>query len=303
MTNKTFKSGFVTIVGRPNVGKSTLLNHLLKTKIAITSDKPQTTRNKIQGIHTTKSEQIIFIDTPGIHKPLHELGKMMNQMSLSSMFHVDLILFMVDASQSPGAGDLFIAEELKKSECPILLVHNKVDLCKDIPRLNKAIDEYKALGSFVGGITLSAKEDFNIEKLMEMVRDHLEEGPMYYPEDQITDHPERFIVSELIREKVLMLTKEEIPHSIAVVIDTFKTNEDNPGLIDIQATIVVERQSQKKIVIGKGGDLIKQVGMLARKDIAQFLGSKIYLELWVKVEEDWRNKKSHLRDFGYRPEE
>jgi len=303
MTNKTFKSGFVTIVGRPNVGKSTLLNHLLKTKIAITSDKPQTTRNKIQGIHTTKSEQIIFIDTPGIHKPLHELGKMMNQMSLSSMFHVDLILFMVDASQSPGAGDLFIAEELKKSECPILLVLNKVDLCKDIPRLNKAIDEYKALGSFVGGITLSAKEDFNIEKLMEMVRDHLEEGPMYYPEDQITDHPERFIVSELIREKVLMLTKEEIPHSIAVVIDTFKTNEDNPGLIDIQATIVVERQSQKKIVIGKGGDLIKQVGMLARKDIAQFLGSKIYLELWVKVEEDWRNKKSHLRDFGYRPEE
>ncbi|HOI46696.1 MAG TPA: GTPase Era [Bacilli bacterium] len=303
MNSTTFKSGFVTIVGRPNVGKSTFLNHVLKTKIAITSDKAQTTRNKIQGIYTTKEEQVIFIDTPGIHKPLHELGKMMNQMSLSSLHYVDLVLFMVDATQKAGAGDQFIIDEIKKADVPTILVLNKVDMCKDIKRLNEDIETYKALYPFVGGITISAKEDFNIDKLLEMVTNELPVGPMYYPHDQITDHPERFIVSELIREKVLQLTKEEVPHSVAVAIESFKVDEENSNRIDIMAVIIVDRPSQKKIIIGKGGSLIKEIGTLARKDIGLFLGAKVHLELWVKVEENWRNKKSHLKDLGYNLEE
>jgi GTPase len=303
MNNQVFRSGFVTIVGRPNVGKSTFMNHVLKTKIAITSDKAQTTRNKIQGIYTTKQEQVIFIDTPGIHKPLHELGKMMNQMSLSSLHYVDLVLFMVDATMPAGTGDQFIIDEIKKANVPAILVLNKVDLCKDIQRLNQDIETYKELYSFVGGITISAKEDFNIDKLLDMIIKELPVGPMYYPHDQITDHPERFIVSELIREKVLIKTREEVPHSVAVAIESFKVNEENSNLIEIMAAIIVERPSQKKILIGKGGSLIKVIGTLARKDISLFLGAKIYLELWVKVEENWRNKKSHLKDLGYNLEE
>jgi len=303
MNSATFKSGFVTIVGRPNVGKSTFLNHVLKTKIAITSDKAQTTRNKIQGIYTTKEEQIIFIDTPGIHKPLHELGKMMNKMSLSSLHYVDLVLFMVDATVPPGKGDEFIVEAIKNADVPTVLVLNKVDLCKDIVRLNQDIDAYRAMYPFVGGITISAQEDFNIDNLIKMIIQHLSVGPLFYPKDQVTDHPERFIVSELIREKVLQLTKEEIPHSVAVAIESFEVDPENSNRIDIMATIVVERTSQKKIIIGKGGDLIKQIGTLARKDISLFLGAKVHLELWVKVEENWRNKKSQLRDLGYNLEE
>lgn len=296
MQNKNFKSGFVSIIGRPNVGKSTLLNAILKEKIAIVTPKAQTTRNRIQGIYTTDNEQIIFIDTPGIHKAHNELGNIMNDFALKSITGIDLILYLIDVNVPLGTGDRFIIDALRESKVPTILVANKVDKEQDTNKIVENIETYKEYGNFIGGITISATEGFNIDKLLEMVVSNLEYGPMYYPEDQLIDQPERFVVCELIREKVLLNTSEEIPHSVAVTIDRFKKSDK---IIDIHATIVVERLSQKKIIIGAKGAMIKKIGTEARKDIKNFLGLPVYLELFVKVEDNWRNKKYQLKEFGY----
>lgn len=296
MQNKNFKSGFVSIIGRPNVGKSTLLNAILKEKIAIVTPKAQTTRNRIQGIYTTDNEQIIFIDTPGIHKAHNELGNIMNDFALKSITGIDLILYLIDVNVPLGTGDRFIIDALRESKVPTILVANKVDKEQDTNKIVENIETYKEYGNFIGGITISATEGFNIDKLLEMVVSNLEYGPMYYPEDQLIDQPERFVVCELIREKVLLNTSEEIPHSVAVTIDRFKKSDK---IIDIHATIVVERLSQKKIIIGAKGAMIKEIGTEARKDIKNFLGLPVYLELFVKVEDNWRNKKYQLKEFGY----
>ena len=296
MQNKNFKSGFVSIIGRPNVGKSTLLNAIVKEKIAIVTPKAQTTRNRIQGIYTTDNEQIIFIDTPGIHKAHNELGNIMNDFALKSITGIDLILYLIDVNVPLGTGDRFIIDALRESKVPTILVANKVDKEQDTNKIVENIETYKEYGNFIGGITISATEGFNIDKLLEMVVSNLEYGPMYYPEDQLIDQPERFVVCELIREKVLLNTSEEIPHSVAVTIDRFKESDK---IIDIHATIVVERLSQKKIIIGAKGAMIKEIGTEARKDIKNFLGLPVYLELFVKVEDNWRNKKYQLKEFGY----
>lgn len=296
MQNKNFKSGFVSIIGRPNVGKSTLLNAILKEKIAIVTPKAQTTRNRIQGIYTTDNEQIIFIDTPGIHKAHNELGNIMNDFALKSITGIDLILYLIDVNVPLGTGDRFIIDALRESKVPTILVANKVDKEHVTNKIVENIETYKEYGNFIGGITISATEGFNIDKLLEMVVSNLEYGPMYYPEDQLIDQPERFVVCELIREKVLLNTSEEIPHSVAVTIDRFKESDK---IIDIHATIVVERLSQKKIIIGAKGAMIKKIGTEARKDIKNFLGLPVYLELFVKVEDNWRNKKYQLKEFGY----
>lgn len=296
MQNKNFKSGFVSIIGRPNVGKSTLLNAILKEKIAIVTPKAQTTRNRIQGIYTTDNEQIIFIDTPGIHKAHNELGNIMNDFALKSITGIDLILYLIDVNVPLGTGDRFIIDALRESKVPTILVANKVDKEQDTNKIVENIETYKEYGNFIGGITISATEGFNIDKLLEMVVSNLEYGPMYYPEDQLIDQPERFVVCELIREKVLLNTSEEIPHSVALTIDRFKESDK---IIDIHATIVVERLSQKKIIIGAKGAMIKKIGTEARKDIKNFLGLPVYLELFVKVEDNWRNKKYQLKEFGY----
>lgn len=296
MQNKNFKSGFVSIIGRPNVGKSTLLNAILKEKIAIVTPKAQTTRNRIQGIYTTDNEQIIFIDTPGIHKAHNELGNIMNDFALKSITGIDLILYLIDVNVPLGTGDRFIIDALRESKVPTILVANKVDKEQDTNKIVENIETYKEYGNFIGGITISATEGFNVDKLLEMVVSNLEYGPMYYPKDQLIDQPERFVVCELIREKVLLNTSEEIPHSVAVTIDRFKESDK---IIDIHATIVVERLSQKKIIIGAKGAMIKKIGTEARKDIKNFLGLPVYLELFVKVEDNWRNKKYQLKEFGY----
>ena len=299
---KGYKSGFVSIVGRPNVGKSTFLNRVIGQKIAIMSDKPQTTRNKVQGVLTQENSQTIFIDTPGIHKPKHKLGEFMLKVSRNALKEVDIIMFMVNAEQKIGKGDEFIIEMLEGNQTPVFLVINKIDQVHP-DELAGIIDSYKDKFNFAEIIPISALQGNNVETLLSTIEKYLPEGPQYYPADQITDHPERFIISELIREKVLHTTREEIPHSIAVVIDKIKRDEENENMIRVQATIMVERDSQKGIVIGKKGALLKQVGTEARKDIEMLLGSKVFLELWVKVQKDWRNKQAHLRDFGFRDDE
>ena len=297
-----FKSGFISIIGRPNVGKSTFLNRVIGQKIAIMSDKPQTTRNKVQGVLTQDASQMIFIDTPGIHKPKHKLGEFMLKVAKNTLREVDVIMFMVNAEQKIGKGDEFIIEMLEGNQTPVFLVINKIDQVHPDELVN-IISSYKDKYPFAEIVPISALQGNNVENLLAAIDKYLPEGPQYYPADQVTDHPERFIISEMIREKVLHLTREEIPHSIAVVIDKIKRDEENEDKIRVQATIMVERDSQKGIVIGKKGALLKEVGIRARKDIEMLLGSKVYLELWVKVQKDWRNKQTHLRDFGFREDE
>lgn len=298
MENTTaYKSGFVSIVGRPNVGKSTLLNRVVGQKIAIMSDKAQTTRNKIQGIHTTDKEQIIFIDTPGIHKPKHRLGDFMVESALSSFRGVDVILFMVNAAEKRGPGDNFIIEKLKEQNIPVFLLINKIDEVHP-DKLLEIIDDYRTTMEFEQIIPISATEGNNVDTLLSEINNYLSEGPQFYPEDQVTDHPEYFIVSELIREKLLQLTREEVPHSVAVVVESMQRNE--LGKVQVHAAIIVERSSQKGIIIGKGGKMLKDIGIRARRDIEVLLGDKIYLDLWVKVQKDWRDRQTNLQDFGYR---
>ena len=294
------KSGFVAIVGRPNVGKSTLLNRIVGQKIAIMSDKAQTTRNKIQGVYTTDTTQIVFIDTPGIHKPKHRLGDYMVEAAYSALHEVEVVLFMVGADQKRGKGDDMIIERLKKLNVPVYLVINKIDKIHPNDLLEQ-IDDFKAQMDFAQIIPISATQGNNFETLMSELEKSMPSGPQYFPEDQITDHPEYFVVSELIREKILQLTRDEVPHSVAVVIDSMKRKPDEK--VQIQATIIIERDSQKGIIIGKGGSMLKKIGTQARKDIEKLLGDKVYLELWVKVQKDWRDKQVYLTDFGYRKED
>lgn len=296
MLKKHFKSGFVAIVGRPNVGKSTLMNHVIGQKIAIMSDKPQTTRNKIHGVYTTEDTQIVFLDTPGIHKRQSKLGDYMNQTAFNTLGEVETVLFLIDAAEGLGGGDRFIAEQLKQVKTPVILVLNKIDRIEP-EALLPLIEQYRKLYDFAEIVPISAKMGNNVDRLLEQVQKYLPEGPQYYPDDQITDHPEQFVIAELIREKILHMTREEIPHSIAVTIEDMKV-QDN-GVVHIMAVIFVERDSQKGIIIGKQGAMLKEVGKQARQDIQNLLGSKIFLELWVKVKKDWRNQERVLRDLGF----
>ena len=295
--NKAFKSGFISIVGRPNVGKSTFLNHVVGQKIAIMSDKPQTTRNKVQGVVTTEDSQFIYIDTPGIHKPKHKLGDFMVKVARNTLAGVDIIMFMVNAEEKIGPGDRFVIEMLKNTETPVFLIINKIDLVHPDDLLTTIVS-YKSEYDFAEIVPISALKGNNTDRLLETLKKYLPEGPKYYPDDQVTDHPERFIISEFIREKVLHLTREEIPHSIAVVIEKIE-REKKGDIINVMATIIVDRDSQKGIVIGKKGALLKEIGTKARHDIETLLGTKVFLELWVKVEKDWRNKPSRLKEYGF----
>ncbi|MFE5319921.1 GTPase Era [Paenibacillus sp. NPDC056579] len=296
---QAFKSGFVAIIGRPNVGKSTLMNQVIGQKIAIMSDKPQTTRNKIHGVYTTDEAQIVFLDTPGIHKPSSKLGDYMMKVAESSLSEVDAILFLIDVVEGLGGGDRFIIENLKKIKTPVILVMNKIDQVQP-EELLPIITTYKDLYPFAEIVPISAIQGNNVNTLLAQVVKFLPEGPQYYPADQVTDHPEQFVCAELIREKILHLTREEIPHSIAVAIEDMKVAEN--GVVHISAVIYVERDSQKGIIIGKKGALLKEVGQKARQDIEALLGSKTFLELWVKVKKDWRNQERVLRDLGFRNE-
>lgn len=295
-----FHSGFVAILGRPNVGKSTFLNRVVGQKIAIMSDKAQTTRNKIQGIYTEDDAQIVFIDTPGIHKPHSRLGDFMVESALSTLNEVDAVLFMVNATQKRGRGDDFIIERLKNVKKPIYLVINKIDQIHP-DKLLQIMDDYRNTLDYAEVFPISTLEGNNCPELIESLVNTLPEGPQYYPADQITDHPERFIAGELIREKVLELTREEVPHSVAVVVDRIHREDDEKVLV--QATIVVERNSQKGIIIGKGGKMLKQIGVKARKDIELMLGDKVYLELWVKVQPNWKDRQVDLQALGYKQDD
>ena len=291
----TFKSGFVSIVGRPNVGKSTLLNHILKTKLAITSSTAQTTRNTIQCIYTDDEAQIIFMDTPGIHKPQDGLGSFMNTNALNSIYGVDIVLLLAPANEKIGRGDRFIVSRLKEADGPVYLLLNKIDLLSKDELIQK-LNEWKEMFDFKEIIPISALNGDNVEHLMDTIKSDLKEGVMYYPKDHITDHPERFIMAEFIREKILYFTHEEVPHSVAIVIESMTEDEDG---VHVMAAIVVDRPSQKAIIIGKQGSMIKKIKQNARREMKRFLQTPVTLELFVKVEKNWRNKQKYLREFGY----
>jgi len=294
----TYKSGFVTIIGRPNVGKSTLLNRIIGEKIAIISDKPQTTRNRIQCVYTSDKEQIIFLDTPGIHKPKNKLGNYMVNISKDTLSEVDVILWLIDESLEIGPGDRYILEEIKNVNTPKILVINKADkMTKD--EITHIADNYKQFNIFKSIISISAKKGYGVDNLLNAITDILPEGPQYFPDDVITDQPERQIVSEIIREKALNYLDDEIPHGIAVGIDMMRKRE-NKDIIDVNATIYCERESHKGIIIGKNGRKLKGIGKSSRIDIERLLGSQIYLTLWVKVEKNWREKEKLVRYFGYK---
>lgn len=297
LLENNFKSGFVAIVGRPNVGKSTFLNRVIGQKIAIMSDKAQTTRNKIQGVYTTEDSQIVFIDTPGIHKPKNKLDQFMDDSAISSLKEVDAVLFMVSASETRGAGDNYIINQLKEVKQPIYLIINKIDEINPNDLL-PIMETYKKALNWKDVFPISALNGNNVNDLLEAISNDLPEGPQYYPEDQITDHPERFVIAELIREKVLQLTRQEIPHSVAIDIESIKT--DDNGLVNIEANIIVERKGQRGIIVGKGGEVLKRIGTLARKDIENLLGSRVYLSLWVKISPGWRDKDVALNRLGYK---
>lgn len=306
MQNAKFKSGFVTLIGRPNVGKSTLMNRMIGQKIAITSNKPQTTRNRIQTVYTDERGQIIFLDTPGIHKAKNKLGEYMVNVAERTMSGVDIVLWLVEPTTFIGAGEQHIAEQLKKVKTPVFLVINKIDTVKKDEILS-FIAAYKDICDFAEIIPVSALKGENTDALMEQIFKYLQEGPMYYDEDTVTDQPERQIVAELIREKALRLLDDEIPHGIAVSIDRMKERDggrqQGSGLIDIDATIVCERDSHKGIIIGKGGSMLKQIGTHARKEIENLLDCKVNLQLWVKVKKDWRDSDFLMKNFGYREDE
>ncbi len=300
MDNPNYKSGFVAIVGRPNVGKSTFLNRVIGQKIAIMSDTAQTTRNKIQGIYTTDEAQIVFIDTPGVHKPKSKLGDYMVQSAMSALNEVDAVLFMINAAEKRGAGDNFIIDRLKGIKAPVYLLINKIDQIHPDDLL-AIMEQYQTALPWKAVYPISALEGNNVDEFLGDLVDEMPNGPQYYPEDQVTDHPERFVVSELIREKIFMLTREEVPHSVAVEIESMKQKDEDH--VHIEATIIVERPTQKGIMIGKGGSMLKKIGTMARRDIEHLLGSKVYLQLWVKVQPNWRDKATLLKSYGYRKDD
>ncbi len=292
-----YKSGFVTLIGRPNVGKSTLMNQIIGQKIAITSDKPQTTRNRIQTVYTCEDGQIIFVDTPGIHKAKNKLGEYMVTVAERTLNEVDVILWLVEPSTFIGAGERHIAEQLTRVKTPIILVINKIDTVKKEEILT-FIAAYKDICNFAEIVPVSALNGENKENLMKAIFNYLPEGPQFYDEDTITDQPERQIVAELIREKALRLLDEEIPHGIAVSIESMKERKKG-NIVDIDATIVCERDSHKGIVIGKQGAMLKKIGTLARQEIENLLDMKVNLQLWVKVKKDWRDSDFLLKNYGY----
>lgn len=291
-----YKSGFVTIIGRPNVGKSTFVNRVIGHKIAIMSDKAQTTRNKIQGVMTQQDAQIVFLDTPGIHKPKHKLGDYMMKVAKNTLSEIDAVMFMVNVNEEIGRGDEYIMEMLKTVKTPVFLVLNKIDLVHP-DALMPRIEQYQRYMDFAEIIPISVLEGHNVDHFINVLKSYLPEGPQYYPDGQISDHPEQFVVSELIREKILQTTSEEIPHAIGVNVE--RMTQESEDRVHIEAVIYVERDSQKGIVIGKGGKKLKEVGKRARLDIEHLLGSKVYLDLWVKVQKDWRNKSSFIKQMGY----
>lgn len=296
MSEKPFRSGFVAIIGRPNVGKSTLLNRMLGEKVVITSDKPQTTRNRVQGILNTPGAQIVFIDTPGIHPARSRLNRYMMEAALSSVKGVDAVLLMVDAAHLSGGRDELLMQVLGEIGVPVILAINKIDLVEK-EKLLEGIATFAALHPFKEIVPISAATGSGVELLVNLVAGLLPEGDPYFPDDILTDLPERFIVAEMIREKVFRLTRDEIPYSVAVTVESFKERPD--GLVSISANILVEKDSQKGIIIGKKGEMLKRIGTNARKDIERLLDTRVFLELFVKVSSDWREDKRMLRELGY----
>lgn len=296
METTQFKSGFVAVVGRPNVGKSTLINHIIKQKVTIVSDKAQTTRNKILCIHTDEHCQIVFLDTPGIHKPKHKLGEFMDEMAYASLKDIDAVLFLISGNEKKGPGDMFVLDKIRGTKVPVFLLINKVDLMTKEEIAAKII-EYSKLYDFDQIIPISAKTGTNVEAVLEELQKLLPEGPKYFPDDMITDQPERLLVAEIIREKLLLSLRDEVPHSIAVYTEEMKQRSKDK--VYIRATVFVERDSQKRIVIGKNGSILKTVGQQARQEIENLLGSSVFLDIWVKVKRDWRDKTAILSELGY----
>ena len=295
--NTQKKSGFVTLIGRPNVGKSTLMNHLICQKISITSDKPQTTRNRIQTVYTDDRGQIIFVDTPGIHKAKNKLGEYMVNVAEHTLKDVDVILWLVEPSTFIGAGERHIAEQLNKVKTPIILVINKIDTVKNQDEILTFMAAYKDVCDFAEIVALSALKEKNTDLLTELIFRYLPYGPQFYDEDTVTDQPMRQIAAELIREKALRLLNDEIPHGIAVTIERMKERPD--GIMDIEASIVCERDSHKGIIIGKGGSMLKRIGTEARKDIEHMMDIQVNLKLWVKVRKEWRDSELYMKNYGY----
>lgn len=292
-----FKSGFVSIVGRPNVGKSTLMNEMVGEKVAIMSDKPQTTRNTIQAVYTDEEAQIVFMDTPGIHKPKNKLGEVMVKSAEDAFKNVEAILFVVDDSNKIGKGDQMIIDSLKNSKVPKYLIINKIDRLKDNEDVLDLVDMYSELELFDEILPVSALKGYNISSIIKIIKSNLEEGPKYFPDYMVTDQPERILVAELIREKVLHYTNEEVPHGVAVEIESMKSREDKE-IIDISAVIYCERSSHKGIIIGKNGRKLKGIGKSSREEMELLLGMKVNLKLWVKVKENWRNMQNFIDSFG-----
>lgn len=291
-----FRSGFAAVVGRPNVGKSTLVNALIGRKVAITSPKPQTTRDRISGIRTDEHCQVIFLDTPGIHKPRHLLGESMVKTAIDTLSGVDLTIFVVEANREPGKGDLYVAQTLGTLQSPVLLAANKVDLERNGQgAVRQRYEDLMRPGWDFA--TVSAREGSGVSALLGRVKAVMPPGPLYYPEGYITDRPERFVLQEIVREKVLLLCQEEVPHSVAVVVD--EVTRRPGGITYVAATVYVERESQKRIVIGESGRMLREIGRLARRDIEDTLDSRVYLETWVKVKKGWRNREAFLRSLGY----
>ncbi len=300
---ENLKSGFVTIIGRPNVGKSTLMNHLIGQKIAITSNKPQTTRNRIQTVYTdAKRGQIVFLDTPGMHKAKNKLGEYMVNAAVGALNDVDVILWLVEPGNYIGAGDQQILKQLKSVRQPVILIINKIDKVEK-PKILEYIDTYRKAYDFDEIIPVSALRGHNLDDVVDTIFKYLPYGPMFYDEDTVTDQPERQIVSEIIREKALHALEEEVPHGIAVIIEKMKARKNRDGLMDIEATIICERDSHKGIIIGKGGTMLKKIGSNARFEIERLLDCKVNLKLWVKVKKDWRDSDSLIKNFGYRKDE
>ncbi len=297
--NKDYKSGFVTLIGRPNVGKSTLMNYLIGQKIAITSNKPQTTRNRIQTVLTTEKGQIVFVDTPGIHKAKNKLGEYMVNVAERTLNEVDVVLWLVEPATFIGAGEQHIAKQLKRVNTPVILVINKIDSVKR-EEVFSAIDAYKDIYDFAEIVPVSARSGSNADELIDVVMKYLPYGPQFYDEDTVTDQPERQIVAELIREKALHALEEEIPHGIAVAIDQMK---QRGKVMHIDATIICERDSHKGIIIGKQGNMLKKIGSTARFEIEKMLECQVNLKLWVKVKKDWRDSEYLMKNFGYREDE
>lgn len=297
MTKENYKSGFVALVGRPNVGKSTLMNHLIGQKIAITSDKPQTTRNKIQTVYTDDRGQVIFLDTPGIHKAKNKLGQYMVSVAEGTLSEVDVVLWLVEPGTFIGAGERHIAELLNKVKTPVILVINKVDTVKNREDILTFIDVYRKNCDFAEIVPASALKGENMDMMLELLFKYLPYGPQYYDEDTVTDQPMKQIAAELVREKALRLLEDEIPHGIAVTVE--KMTERANGMFDIEATIICEKDSHKGIIIGKGGSMLKKIGSAARREIENLMGARINLQLWVKVRREWRDSELYMKNYGY----